>query len=142
MAETPEDTIRAAAEAYIRGDEDGLHQQLDDTVRMLGSEQRDNWEGRDRALRRLDPELGRRRALAGGVSGKLIDSVSGSLIDCVNAPEPVEQTGDLAWWSATGDLNVDGTYHRETSWTVVLRRDGEYGGGDWKIVHSHFSIHR
>lgn len=142
MAETPEETIRAAAEAYIRGDETALHQQLDDTVRMLGSEQRDNWEGRDRALRRLDPELGRRRALAGGVSGKLIDSISGSLIDCVNSLEPVEQTGDLAWWSATGDLNVDGAYHRETSWTVVLRRDGESYGGDWKIVHSHFSIHR
>jgi hypothetical protein len=141
MADTPEDTIRAAAEAYIRGDEDGLYRQLDDAVRMLGSEQRDNWGGRDRSLRRLKPELERRRALAGGVSGELIDSISGSLIDCVNAPESVEQTLDLAWWSATGDLNVDGAYHRETSWTVVLRRD-ESGGGDWKIVHSHFSIHR
>lgn len=56
--------------------------------------------------------------------------------------------GDTAaWWSATGDLEVDHAYHREASWTVVLRRESFSEedfeqSGDWKIVHSHFSIHR
>ena len=134
MAVTPEETIKAAAVAYIAGDEDGLHQLLDDSVRVLGSEQRDNWDGRDRALRRMGSELVRRRTIA--------KSVSGSLVEAVDALESVDQQEGLAWWSGTGDLDVDGVYHRETSWTVVLRRCGEEDDTDWKIVHSHFSIHR
>lgn len=135
MAVTPEETIKAAAVAYIAGDEDGLHQLLDDSVRVLGSEQRDNWDGRDRVLRRMGSELVRRRTIAKG-------GVSGSLIEAVDALESVDQQEGLAWWSGTGDLDVDGAYHRETSWTVVLRRCGEEDDTDWKIVHSHFSIHR
>lgn len=139
MAETPEETIRAAAQAYVAGDEDALVAQLDERVRMLGSEQRDNWTGRDTARRRLGSELERRRTIR--------KSVSGSLLEQLESPE-VHQNGDMAWWSGTGDLDVDGAYHRETSWTVVLEYqnysedDYEQEGGDWKIVHSHFSIHR
>ena len=139
MAETPEETIRIAAQAYVAGDEEGFMAQLDEQVRMLGSEQRDNWNGRETALRRMASELERRRTIA--------RSVSGSLLEQLEAPE-IHQTGDMAWWSGTGDLDVDGSYHRETSWTVVLRYqnysedDYEQKGGDWKIVHSHFSIHR
>jgi hypothetical protein len=134
MAVTPEETIRAAAQAYIAGDEDGLRQLLDEGVRVLGSEQRDNWDGRDHVLQRMGKELGRRRNIE--------LSVSGSLIDAVDALESVDQQAGLAWWSCTGDLDVDGAYHRETSWTVVLRRWGEEDDSDWRIIHSHFSIHR
>lgn len=134
MAVTPEETIKAAALAYIAGDEDGLHQLLDDGVRVLGSEQRDNWDGRDHVLHRMGRELERRRTLA--------NSVSGSLIEAVDALESVDQQAGLAWWSGTGDLEVDGAYHREASWTVVLRRWGEEDDSEWRIVHSHFSIHR
>ncbi len=139
MANTPEETIRVAAQAYIAGDEEALMAQLDEGVQMLGSEQRDNWQGREKALRQLGSELERRRTIK--------RSVDGSLLEQLDAPE-IHQTGDMAWWSASGDLNVDGSYHRETSWTVVLRHqnysedDHEQQGGDWKIVHSHFSIHR
>jgi hypothetical protein len=139
MADTPEETISAAAQAYIAGDEEGLMAQLDEHVRVLGSEQRDNWNGRETALGRLGSELERRRTIA--------RSVGGSLLEQLEAPE-IQQNGDMAWWSGTGDLDVDGAYHRETSWTVVLRHESysedahEQKGGDWKIVHSHFSIHR
>ncbi|HUG33091.1 MAG TPA: nuclear transport factor 2 family protein [Acidimicrobiia bacterium] len=139
MANTPEETIRVAAQAYIAGDEEAFMAQLDEQVRILGSEQRDNWSGREKALRRLGSELERRRTIK--------RSVGGSLLEQLEAPE-IQQNGDMAWWSGTGDLNVDGSYHRETSWTVVLRYqnysedDHEQEGGDWKIVHSHFSIHR
>ncbi len=139
MADTPEETISAAAQAYIAGDEEALMAQLDEGVRMLGSEQRDNWTGRETTLRRLGSELERRRTIR--------ESVGGSLLEQLETPE-IHQNGNMAWWSGTGDLTVDGSYHRETSWTVVLRHqnysedDYEQKGGDWKIVHSHFSIHR
>lgn len=139
MADTPEETIRVAAQAYIAGDDEAFMAQLDEQVRVLGSEQRDSWDGREKALRRLGSELDRRRTIT--------KSVGGSLLEQLDALE-VNQNGDMAWWSGTGDLNVDGSYHRETSWTVVLRYqnysedDHEQEGGDWKIVHSHFSIHR
>jgi len=139
MAETPEETIRAAAQAYVAGDEEAFNAQLDDSVVVLGSEQRDHWIGRERALGRLERELERRRSVAKSIGGSLLEQ-----LEVVEA----NRIGDAAWWSATGDLSVDGSYHRETSWTVVLRYenfsedDHEQKGGDWKIVHSHFSIHR
>ncbi len=139
MAETPEETISAAAQAYIAGDDEALMAQLDEGVRVLGSEQRDNWNGREKALRRLGSELERRQTMA--------RSVGGSLLEQLESAE-IHQHGEMAWWSGTGDLNIDGAYHRETSWTVVLRYENysedahEQKGGDWKIVHSHFSIHR
>lgn len=139
MAETPEETIRAAAQAYVAGDEDAFNAQLDDSVVVLGSEQRDHWKGRERALGRLERELERRRTIAKSIGGSLLEQ-----LEVVEA----NRSGDVAWWSATGDLSVDGSYHRETSWTVVLRYENysedehEQKGGDWKIVHSHFSIHR
>jgi hypothetical protein len=133
MAATPEETIRAAAEAYVAGDDHGMEDQLGEGVRILGSEQRDNFGGRDHALQRLGAELERRRKF---------DSVGGTLVENAMAAEGVVQSGDMAWWSVSGNLNVDGTYHNETSWTVVLSRAGDESGGDWRIVHSHFSIHR
>ncbi|HJQ76322.1 MAG TPA: nuclear transport factor 2 family protein [Acidimicrobiia bacterium] len=140
MAATPEETIRAAAQAYVAGDDEGLMSQLAERARVLGSEQRDNWHGREAAARRLAPELERRRTID--------KSVGGSLIEQIGTCE-VERIGDeAAWWTASGDLEVDGAYHRETSWTVVLSFEGysedshDQAGGDWKIVHSHFSIHR
>lgn len=140
MAETPEETIRAAARAYIEGDDEALFGQLAGNARVLGSEQRDNWHGRETAASALGPELERRRTMAMSVGGSLVDQIEGCTVQLI---------GDqAAWWSASGDLEVDGSYHRETSWTVVLAYEGysedehEQGGGDWKIVHSHFSIHR
>lgn len=133
MAGTPEETITAAAEAYVAGDNAGLEQQLHPNVRIVGSEQRDNFQGRDFAFQRLGKELERRRKF---------NSVSGTLIDAARAPQDIHEAGDLAWWTASGNLNVDGTYHNETTWTVIMSRDADKEGGDWEIVHSHFSVHR
>lgn len=133
MADTPEATIRAAAEAYVAGDAEGLFQQLDDAVHVLGSEQFENWLGVEETRQGMAVELQRLKPDGPG-------SVGGGLVDLAlhpNAPD-IHQTEDVAWFSATSDLTLDGRYYRETSWTAVLRHDGK----DWKIVHSHFSIHR
>ena len=133
MAETPEATIRAAAEAYVAGDEEGLFQHLHDGVRVLGSEQLENWHGMEEARYQMTGELMRLRPEGPG-------SVSGGLVDLALNPEAgeIQQTDDVAWWSVTGDLMLDRRYYQEASWTTVLMRDGD----GWKIVHSHFSIHR
>lgn len=133
MAETPDATIRAAARAYVEGDEDGLFQQLHDAAHVLGSEQLENWRGTEQARYGLSTEL--RRLQPGGPG-----SVSGELVERALNPEldEVQQTEDMAWWSVTADVTLDGRYYREASWTTVLMSDAK----DWKIVHSHFSIHR
>lgn len=133
MDETPDATIRAAAEAYVAGDEEGLFQHLHDGVRVLGSEQMENWQGMEEARYQMTGELMRLRPDGPG-------SVSGGLVELALNPEvrDIQQTDDVAWWSATADLMLDGRYYREASWTTVLMRDDS----GWKIVHSHFSIHR
>lgn len=133
MTETPDATIRAAADAYVVGDEEGLFQYLHDGVRVLGSEQMENWLGTEEARYGMTGELTRLRPDGPG-------SVSGGLVElALNAEvRDIQQTDDVAWWSATGDLMLDRRYYREASWTTVLMRDDK----GWKIVHSHFSIHR
>ena len=127
-----QETIRAAAEAYITGDADSFSEHLHENARVLGSEQRDYWSDREGAMHGLGTELERRQGAVG--------TVTGSLIDHVRECEGVNEMGDVALWSSTGDLEIDGYYHRKASWTVVLHRVDT--GDDWKIVHSHFSIHR
>lgn len=139
MSEAPEsssaaDTIRAAAEAYISGDVDVFVEHLHENARVLGSEQRDHWSDREKVLSGLEPELSRRRLMP--------DSVSGSLVDQIRDCTGVKEMGDAALWSSTGDLSIDGYYHKKASWTVVLNRQAKGSEGEWKIVHSHFSIHR
>jgi len=126
-------TIRAAAEAYIAGDAESFSEQLHENARVLGSEQRDHWSDRAGAMQGLGTELERRQSAVGTVTGSLIDHV----LEC----DGVREMGDVALWSTTGDLEIDGYYHRRASWTVVLNR-GDDTEGEWKIVHSHFSIHR
>lgn len=133
MAETPEATIRAAAHAYVGGDEEGLFYQLDDGVHVLGSEQLENWKGQEEARHGMIAELRRLKSDGPG-------SVGGELVERALNPEAreVQQTEDVAWWSITADITLDGRYYKEASWSTVLRRHDK----DWKIIHSHFSIHR
>lgn len=127
MAETPEEAIAEAASAYVAGDAERLAEQLAEDVRVVGSEKTDDWDGRNRALGGLAGELGRRRR-------PNAPRVRGSLVE----QEPiVDSTDEMAWSSRKGRLEIDGDVH-EASWTTVLRRQDE----GWKIVHSHFSIHR
>lgn len=134
MGDTAQDTIRQAAEAYLGGDADALYEQLHENARVIGSEQRDLWSHREEAVRELGPELGRRRATSGSVRGALIDQIS----EC----EGVREVGDFAFWSATGSIELDGYRHPLASWTVVVSREPETSEGQWRIMHSHFSIHR
>jgi hypothetical protein len=133
MAETPDATIRAAAEAYVAGDEDGLFEQMHDGVHVLGSEQLENWSGNEQARHGMRGEL--QRLLPDGPG-----SVSGELVERALNPEveDFQQSDEMAWWSVTADVTLDGRYYREASWTTVLARHAK----DWQIVHSHFSIHR
>ena len=124
MAHTPEHTIEEATRAYREGDAATLSRLLADDVRVLGSEWGDDWQGREQADEHLAGELALRR------------SVSGPLVE---APFTVDTSddGNMAWSSRKGRLYLDDKVY-EASWTTVLRKDKE----DWKIVHSHFSIHR
>ncbi len=70
-----EQTIRAAAEAYIAGDEESFSEQLHEDARVLGSEQLDYWSNREEAMEGLGAELVRRQATIGTVAGSLIDQV-------------------------------------------------------------------
>ena len=134
MLESAEETIRAAAEAYLSGDSESFSGFLDDDARVLGSEQRDVWSRREDVMDALGSELERRQSIK--------DSVSGSLVEHIRECVGVREMGDVALFSTTGDLEIDGYYHRKASWTVVLHRGHETTSDDWKIVHSHFSIHR
>ena len=126
MADTPEEAIEKAAHAYMAGDAEGLFEQLAENVRVLGSEWEDHWDGRRTALDGLAGELAR-RAKGGTVSGSLVDP-----------PFTVDSTeNNMAWSSRKGRLNIDAKVY-EASWTTILRRED----AGWKIVHSHFSIHR
>lgn len=131
MSETPAGTIKAAAEAYLAGDRDALEALLHEDVHVLGSEEGEDWGSRTTVRANLGPELKRIR------EGQ---AVEGGLVDLTHELDPaeVEERGDIAWWSVTGNMVLGDTYHSQTSWTVVLRREGD----GWQIVHSHFSIHR
>lgn len=132
MADTPEATIRMAADAYMAGNADGLAEQLHENVRIHGSEWEDHWNGQQAALHGLSSELARHSAhhSAGG-------SFGGSLVDFDLQPIEVNAVEDMAWSSRKGRLDVDDKIY-EASWTCVLQR----GDDGWRIVHSHFSIHR
>jgi hypothetical protein len=134
MSESVEDTIRAAAEAYLSGDAEAFSAQLHPDARVLGSEQRDVWSRREDVMAGMEHELARRQATRGTVTGSLVEHVR----DCSG----VLEMGNAAMFSATGDLEIDGYYHRSASWTVVLLRDEEKSDYGWQIVQSHFSIHR
>jgi len=132
------DVIIAAAKAYVDGDSDGVRGYLHDDVRLLGSEQGEDWSGVDAVMTGLGLELKRLAAGHQGLRGG--GKADGVLVrKAKSVPnEEVQVIGDIAWWSFTGQMDLDERYHHKTSWTVVLNRVGE----DWKIRHSHFSIQR
>lgn len=134
MLGSAEDTIRAVAEAYLTGDAESFSDHLDEDARVLGSEQRDVWSGRNEVMSGMTPELQRRQGMKNGVTGSFVEHIR----ECAG----ITEMGDTALFSTTGDLDIDGYYHRKASWTVVLRRSAGETGEVWKVVHSHFSIHR
>jgi hypothetical protein len=129
MARTPEATIRAVTEAYLGGDVAVFTEQLDDEFHGHGSEQGEYWTSRDEALQ---------RTLAGEVSRVPKNPPSGELVELAKRAQCVNEIGEVAWFSCSGTLHLDGVDHEQASWSTVLRRRD----GDWKIVLSHFSIHR
>lgn len=131
MADTPEETIRMAADAYMAGNADGVAEQLAENVRIHGSEREDYWNGREAALYSLSNELARHSARPNPG-----DRFPGSLVDFETQPIEVEAVEEMAWSSRKGSLEVDNETY-EASWTCVLRR----GDDGWRIVHSHFSTH-
>ena len=129
--------IRAVAEAYMTGDGESLQVHLhEERLGVHGSDQGDHWRGRGEVREGLRSELRRHREALDGSEG----NVRGSLVDFDGRPTRVNVSGDgdMAWSFRTGDLTIDNEYYGDTSWTTILERDE----GDWKIVHSHFSIHR
>jgi hypothetical protein len=136
----PESTIKRAITAYRTGNEADLTSLLHEDARLVGSEHFDNWRGPENARRGLSSELARHKdrfdsRVAGGES-RPEAHISGSLLDLDDLE--VTQAGEVAWAVLRGSLEIDGRHYPDTTWSVVLRGDGD----DWKIAHSHFSIHR
>lgn len=130
MARTPEATIRAVTEAYLGGDVAVFTDQLDEEFHGHGSEQGEYWTSRDEALQRTLANEVRQ------VSPK--NPPSGELVELAKRAQCVNEIGEVAWFSCSGGLVLDGEDHQQASWSTVLRRRD----GDWRIVLSHFSIHR
>lgn len=126
--------IGKAAYHYEAGSED-LYDLLHERAHVLGSEAGEDWRGKAVAAANLGTELRRIRDKR--------QRVAGALLEFAKNPDPAEiglsNEGDVAWWTTTGNLVLDDEFHSQTSWTVVLSKDK---AGEWKIAHSHFSIHR
>lgn len=145
MAATAADTIRSAAQAYQQGDEAALAEELHPNVRVVGSEWYDDWTGPEAAVRGMRGELTRHAAAR--EAGRTSLYVDGPLIDFDANPiggadesetdGALHEVGDVAWWGRKDRLLLEGKMF-DASWSVVLRNDD----GNWRIVQSHFSIHR
>ena len=125
--------VANVAEAYLAGEEDFVTSYLHDRVHVLGSEANESWRGHYDAEAGLQQELADLRTKRRTVGGELVEAALEPLA------ADVKVRGDVAWWSYTGDIKLHGESEQESSWSVVLERNHN---GEWKVVHSHFSLHR
>ncbi len=125
--------IANVAKAYVAGEEDFVTSYLHPRVHVLGSEADESWRGHYDTEAGLHEELADLRAKRRTVGGELVEAA-------LEPPEAdIKVRGDVAWWSYTGKINLHGESEEQSSWSVVLERNH---GGEWKVVHSHFSVHR
>ena len=128
MAETPQETIQKAAEAYIAGRAGDLSAQLAEGARVRGSHRTDRWDDARSAVEGLGDELRRRDG----------QNVAGPLVNFEEQPVDIRGEGDVVWSSRTGSISIDGVEIEGATWTTIVEKQKD---DDWRIVHSHFSIH-
>lgn len=136
--QTAAGAIQGAATDYQHGDENFVNSHLRDNVQVVGSEKGEHWKSREAARPILAAEMQQIKAETRSVGGPLVEAAK-----AVTAGDVTER-GNIAWWAETGEIDLKAPgdavpeRHEQATWTVAL----EQIAGDWKIVHSHFSIHR
>lgn len=126
MAE-PSEVIEAVRTAYRNRDEETLLSFLAEDAHVIGTKAGESWTNPSDIRRALRSDFGLE-----AIQGQFAE---GDLAEISPSPE-IQVEGDLAWWAFEGRFNFGGMSH-QGRWTCVLKN---FGGDDWKIVHSHFSV--
>jgi ketosteroid isomerase-like protein len=126
MAE-PSEVIEAVRNAYRNRDEETLLSFLAEDAHIIGTKTGESWTNPGDVRRALRSDFGLE-----GIRGQLAE---GELAGFSPSPE-IQVEGDLAWWAIEGRFEFGNRSHRGR-WTCIMKN---FGSGDWKIVHSHFSV--
>jgi ketosteroid isomerase-like protein len=126
MAE-PSEVIEAVRGAYRSHDDETLLSLLAEDAHIIGTKAGESWTNPSDIKRALRSDFG-----IAEIRGQLAE---GELADFSPSPE-IHVEGDLAWLSMEGRFDFGARSHLGR-WTCVMKN---FGSGDWKIVHSHFSL--
>jgi len=121
MAE-PSEVIEAVRSAYRSHDDETLLSFLAENAHVIGTKAGESWTNPGDIRRALRSDFG-------------LDEIQGQLADSGLAPE-IQMEGDLAWTVIEGRFEIGNRSHLGR-WTCILKN---FGSGDWKVVHSHFSV--
>jgi ketosteroid isomerase-like protein len=121
MAE-PFEVIAAVRNAYQFHDEETLLAHLAEDAHIIGTKSGESWTHPNDIQRALRSDFG-------------LDQIQGQLADSGLSPD-IHIEGDMAWSVIEGRFEIGNRSHLGR-WTVILKN---FGGDDWKIVHSHFSV--
>lgn len=124
MAESAAAAVAAAADGYKAQNADQVLEQFHGEALIVGSREDERWESSEAFREDLERELS-------------LVSVEGPLTETGNEEAFVRPiTDNVAGYHRDGYLVYNGKRIRGR-WSAILRADE---AGDWKIVHSHFSL--
>ncbi|HUO46679.1 MAG TPA: nuclear transport factor 2 family protein [Acidimicrobiia bacterium] len=125
MAE-PSEVIEAVRDAYRSGDAEALLSHFVEDAHVIGTKGGESWTNRGDVMRALRSDFGLNE-----VHGQLAE---GTVAEN-SATSDIQVEGNLAWVAMEGRFDFGGRSY-PGRWTCVMRNFD----GDWKIVHSHFSV--
>lgn len=124
MAESAATAISAAKEAYKAQDAAQVLEQFHDEALIIGTREEERWESPEAFRDALEYELS-------------VVTVEGPLAESGAEESFTRQISeDIATYFQDGYIVFNGKRIRGR-WTAVVKADED---GDWKIVHSHFSL--
>ena len=124
MAESAATAISAAKEAYKAQDAAQVLEQFHDDALIIGTREEERWESPAAFRDALEYELS-------------VVTVEGPLAESGAEESFTRQISeDIATYFQDGYIVFNGKRIRGR-WTAVVKADDD---GDWKIVHSHFSL--
>lgn len=124
MGESAAATIAAAIEGYKARDVNQVLEQFHDEALIVGTREDERWGSKEEVREALEYELAHVE-----VDGPMTETGSEDVFI-----RPVAE--DMAMYFRDGYVVFNGKRVRGR-WSAVLKADEE---GDWKIVHSHFSL--
>ena len=125
MAE-PSEIVEAVRNDYRSRDAEALMDHFAEGAHIIGTKAGESWTSRGDVMRALRSDFGLKE-----IHGQLAD---GELAE--NSPtSEIQVEGNLAWVAMEGRFEL-GNRSYQGRWTCVMKNFD----GDWKIVHSHFSV--